>query len=82
MRSRGWFDVFSHLPYLPIRTICHGATPRKFAPDRWRSTTDAGAPRKHLTDSPSPPSMIFPHGSRIRPNKSPPRATLPMILPC
>eukprot|EP00965_Chrysotila_dentata_P148109 4889196-Pleurochrysis_carterae.AAC.1 len=29
---------------------CHGATPRKFEPHRWRSTTDAGAPLKPLTD--------------------------------
>eukprot|EP00965_Chrysotila_dentata_P025769 855797-Pleurochrysis_carterae.AAC.2 len=46
MQSRGWFDIFALLPYLPIRMICHGATPRKYEPDRWRSTTDAGAPRK------------------------------------
>eukprot|EP00965_Chrysotila_dentata_P093204 3078871-Pleurochrysis_carterae.AAC.1 len=30
--------------------ICHGADPRKFEPDRWRSTTVAGAPRKRLAD--------------------------------
>eukprot|EP00965_Chrysotila_dentata_P165475 5464632-Pleurochrysis_carterae.AAC.1 len=41
MQSRGWFDIFSTLPYLSICMICHGATPRKFEPDRWRSTTDA-----------------------------------------
>eukprot|EP00965_Chrysotila_dentata_P207761 6184311-Pleurochrysis_carterae.AAC.2 len=29
---------------------CHGATPRQFEPDRWRSTTDAVAPRRRLTD--------------------------------
>ena len=34
MQSRGWFDIFAHLPYLPIRMICHGATPRKYEPDR------------------------------------------------
>eukprot|EP00965_Chrysotila_dentata_P143438 4739391-Pleurochrysis_carterae.AAC.1 len=33
-----------------IRMICHGATPRKFEPDRWRCTTGAGAPRKRLVD--------------------------------
>eukprot|EP00965_Chrysotila_dentata_P002302 75225-Pleurochrysis_carterae.AAC.1 len=30
--------------------ICHGTIPRKFEPDRWRSTKDAGAPRKRLAD--------------------------------
>eukprot|EP00965_Chrysotila_dentata_P086737 2862979-Pleurochrysis_carterae.AAC.3 len=45
MQSRGWFGIFSHLPYLPIRMICQGATTRKYEPVRWRSTTDAGAPR-------------------------------------
>eukprot|EP00965_Chrysotila_dentata_P120802 3995465-Pleurochrysis_carterae.AAC.3 len=30
--------------------ICHGATPRRFEPDPWRSTTDAGAPCKRLID--------------------------------
>eukprot|EP00965_Chrysotila_dentata_P165493 5465145-Pleurochrysis_carterae.AAC.1 len=30
--------------------ICHGAMPRKFEADRWRSTTDVEAPQKHMTD--------------------------------
>eukprot|EP00965_Chrysotila_dentata_P088810 2932348-Pleurochrysis_carterae.AAC.3 len=34
MQSRGWFDIFSHLPYLPICMICHIATPRSFEPLR------------------------------------------------
>eukprot|EP00965_Chrysotila_dentata_P080766 2664827-Pleurochrysis_carterae.AAC.4 len=50
MQTRDWFDIFSALPYLPIRMICPKATPHKFEPDRWRSTTDAGAPRNHLAD--------------------------------
>eukprot|EP00965_Chrysotila_dentata_P241916 6204567-Pleurochrysis_carterae.AAC.3 len=50
MQSRSWFDIFCHLLYLPIQMICDGATPHKFEPNRWRSTTDGGAPRKRLTD--------------------------------
>eukprot|EP00965_Chrysotila_dentata_P198162 6178624-Pleurochrysis_carterae.AAC.4 len=30
--------------------ICHGAMPRKFEPGRWRSSTDAGEPRKRLAN--------------------------------
>jgi hypothetical protein len=49
--GQAWFELFSSMPYLPIRAIPHGATPRKLEPDRWRSTTDAGAPRRLLLDS-------------------------------
>eukprot|EP00965_Chrysotila_dentata_P126907 4197490-Pleurochrysis_carterae.AAC.1 len=42
--------------------------PRKYEPDRWRSTTDAGAPRKKLVDdsgllvpSVNDLSRLFPH---------------------
>eukprot|EP00965_Chrysotila_dentata_P183044 6044412-Pleurochrysis_carterae.AAC.1 len=54
--------------------IYHGATPRKFEPDRWRSTTDAGAPRKHMTDESGLPvpsindlSARFPHPLEQKP---------------
>eukprot|EP00965_Chrysotila_dentata_P134742 4456915-Pleurochrysis_carterae.AAC.1 len=54
--------------------ICHGATPRKFEPDRWRSTTDAGAPRKRLVDETGFPvpsindlSGQFPHPLEQKP---------------
>eukprot|EP00965_Chrysotila_dentata_P044313 1473307-Pleurochrysis_carterae.AAC.1 len=57
--------------------ICHGATPRKYEPDRWRSTTDAGAPRKRLIDDSGLPvpsindvSRLFPLTPELKP---PPR---------
>ena len=44
-----WCDIFTHIPFLPIRCVAHGATPRVYE-NRWRSTTEAGGPRYLLLD--------------------------------
>jgi len=38
------------LPFLPIRSVPQGSTPRKYEPDRHRRTSDGGCPRKAAQD--------------------------------
>ena len=46
MLNMGWYKVFRDLPFWPIRMNPQGAVARKLEPDRWRRTTDGGAPRR------------------------------------
>ena len=46
-----WSELFAQVPFAPIWVLAHGATPRKLEPDRWRSTTEGGAPRKDTYDT-------------------------------
>ena len=45
----GYIEVFDFLPFLPMRLIPQGATPRKLE-DRWRRTSDAGGGYKTAYD--------------------------------
>ncbi|KAJ1627351.1 hypothetical protein T492DRAFT_842426 [Pavlovales sp. CCMP2436] len=45
-----WVGWHEDLPFLPIQLLPQGSTPRKFEPDRFRRTTDGGAPRRELLD--------------------------------
>lgn len=50
LSEKGWYRLFSKIPFAPYRLMPQGATPRKYE-DRWRRTTDGGAPRRTLIDS-------------------------------
>ena len=50
LESLGYYDIFSALPFLPIRSVPQGSTPRKYEPDRHRRTSDGGCPRKAAQD--------------------------------
>eukprot|EP00965_Chrysotila_dentata_P006133 200484-Pleurochrysis_carterae.AAC.4 len=49
--------------------IFYGGTPRKVETDRWRSTTDAGDPRKRLADGSGVPGPSIYHFSRHFPRQ-------------
>ena len=53
LAGKGWYEVFSHPPFAPWKALPQGAgaTARKLEPDRWRRTTDGGAPRTELLDT-------------------------------
>eukprot|EP00965_Chrysotila_dentata_P092769 3063023-Pleurochrysis_carterae.AAC.2 len=84
MQSWGRFDIFSHLPHLPIRMICHGAKPRVSL------NLIAGAqPPKPVRlanassdESGDPVPSINDDGCHTRWNKSLRLVTLPMTSPC
>lgn len=46
----GFFSCHSWVPFVPWRTFPNGAVTRKYE-ERWRRTTDAGAPRRGLAGS-------------------------------
>ena len=50
LSGKGWYNLFPSLPFVPLRLCPQGSTPRKYE-DRWRRTTDGGAPRRDLLDS-------------------------------
>jgi site-specific DNA-cytosine methylase len=51
LEKLGWYEFYNDLPFVPFRCLPQGSTSRKFEPDRWRRTTDGGAPRYLLFDS-------------------------------
>ena len=69
-----WSQIFARFPLLPLWILAHGATARKLEPDRWRSTTEGGAPRNLLLDTEGVPvrsinerSREYPHPAEEKP---------------
>jgi len=69
-----WSQIFARFPFLPLWILAHGATARKLEPDRWRSTTEGGAPRNLLLDTEGVPvrsinerSREYPHPAEEKP---------------
>jgi len=50
LAAKGWYGLFKHLPFLPIRCQPAGSVPRKLE-ERWRRVMEAGAPRKLVFDT-------------------------------
>ena len=50
LESLGYYDISSALPFLPIRSVPQGSTPRKYEEGRDRRTSDGGCPRKTAQD--------------------------------
>jgi len=44
LEDLGYYDIFSALPFLPMRSVPQGSTPRKFEPTQSRRTSDGGFP--------------------------------------
>ena len=51
LRSMGWYEFFSSLPFWPMYLNGQGATARKLEPDRYRRTTEGGGPRAPTFDA-------------------------------
>ena len=51
LRSLGWYDFFSSLPFWPMYLNGQGATARKLEPDRFRRTTEGNGPRAPTFDA-------------------------------
>ena len=49
--EKGWYSIHDFLPFLPIRNIPRGSTPRTGDASRPRPTSDGGAPRNPVADS-------------------------------
>ena len=69
-----WAELFARMPFAPMWLLPHGATPRKLEPDRWRSTTEGGAPRHELYDTEGKPvrsinerSREYAHPQEVKP---------------
>lgn len=45
-----YFGLHRTLPFLPMRDVPQGSTPRKYEANRDRGISDGGFPRKHATD--------------------------------
>ena len=43
--ARGWYDLFSFIPYAPCRFMPQGSAPKQGATTKFRRTTDGGCPR-------------------------------------
>lgn len=50
LASKGWYEFFAQLPFLPARVQPQGSVPRKLE-ERWRRVMEAGAPRKVVYDT-------------------------------
>ena len=50
LHKLGYYDIFTALPFLPIRSVPQGSTPRKLEKDRDRRTSDGGCPRNPAED--------------------------------
>lgn len=50
LAAKGWYGLFSTLPFVPIRCQPQGSVPRKLE-ERWRRVMEAGAPRTLVFDS-------------------------------
>ena len=51
LRSMGWYDFYSSLPFWPMYLNGQGATARKLEPDRFRRTTEGNGPRAPTFDA-------------------------------
>lgn len=49
--EKGWYSIHDFLPFLPMRNIPRGSTPRPGDATRPRPTSDGGAPRNPVVDS-------------------------------
>ena len=49
--EKGWYSIHDFLPFLPMRNIPRGSTPRTGDAARPRPTSDGGAPRNPVADS-------------------------------
>jgi len=50
LEDLGYYDIFSALPFLPMRSVPQGSTPRKYEPTRSRRISDGGFPRYLVHD--------------------------------
>ena len=69
-----WSEIFPRVPFMPMWLLAHGSTPRKLEPDRYRSTTEGGAPRGEAYDTEGVPvrsindrSREYPHPEERKP---------------
>ena len=51
LRSLGWYEFYSSLPFWPMYLNGQGATARKLEPDRFRRTTEGNGPRAPTFDA-------------------------------
>ena len=51
LRSLGWYEFYSGLPFWPMYLNGQGATARKLEPDRFRRTTEGNGPRAPTFDA-------------------------------
>ena len=51
LRSLGWYEFYSNLPFWPMYLNGQGATARKLEPDRFRRTTEGNGPRAPTFDA-------------------------------
>ena len=59
--DRGWYGVFPHLPFLPLRALPQGVAAKHDG--SLRRTTDAGSPR----DATDPPTLSVNDAARLSP---------------
>jgi hypothetical protein len=57
--DRGWYDIFQHLPFLPLRILPQGVAAKHDG--SLRRTTDAGSPR----DATNPPTLSVNEAARL-----------------
>ena len=51
LRSLGWYEFYSNLPFWPMYLSGQGATARKLEPDRFRRATEGNGPRAPTFDA-------------------------------
>jgi hypothetical protein len=49
--ARGWYDLFSFIPYAPCRFMPQGSAPKQGVTTKFRRTTDGGCPRCNQPNS-------------------------------
>jgi site-specific DNA-cytosine methylase len=50
LQSKGWYEFFANIPFIPCRCQPQGSVPRKLE-DRWRRILNGGAPHKKTLDT-------------------------------